>query len=78
MHNINLYIAQNLKAFLNIIHVWNVYTFRNNTCLAASLALYLYIEYTVKIISILNWMPVMHNIDLYIAQILKDLLNIHV
>jgi hypothetical protein len=31
MHNIDLYIAKNLKDFLNIIHVWNVYTFRNNT-----------------------------------------------
>jgi hypothetical protein len=32
-------------------------------------------EYTVyKIISILDWMPIMHNINLYVAQILKDLL----
>jgi hypothetical protein len=35
----------------------------------------LYNEYTVyKIISILDWMPIMDNINLYVAQILKDLL----
>jgi hypothetical protein len=34
-----------------------------------------YNEYTVyKIISILDWMPIMHNINLYVAQVLKDLL----
>jgi hypothetical protein len=58
----------------------HVYTFEMFIHLKKALsssfpALYKYNEYTVyKIISILDWMPIMHNINLYVAQILKDLL----
>jgi hypothetical protein len=57
----------------------HVYTFEMFIHLKKALsssfpALYKYNEYTVyKIISILDWMPIMHNINLYVAQILKDL-----
>ena len=67
--------AYNLEDFLNIlIRLKCLYIWKKH-CLGSSSFPALYNEYTVyKIISILDWTPIMHNINLYVAQILKDLL----